>query len=408
MRDEDPWGGSLRPLGAPAASRPGLPWWEALPEDFARRQERFDVHGLRRAEVIGSAAIDRAVCTATATAFVAVFAPFVRGGHAARLLDELAFYAQDEFLANPNSFFRAPEPAAIERRPARWLVRPPKGAHVEDLTFSGAFEPVSPMARERYLAHESNRVSHARHFFHGDKPRPTVIALHGFWASPYWANSFVFEVPWLYRIGLDVVLATMPFHGSRQMRGALFSGHGMVSPHIDQMNEAIAHTVSDVRVLMRELRARGVSQIGATGVSLGGYVTALLASIEPGLEFAIPNVPVTSMIDLVLDWHPLGEMVKVVLRRTGLRVADARRLVAVHHALSYRPVLPKDRLMIIAGAGDRMAPPSQARLLWEHWDHPRAYYFPGNHLLHFDRGGYLRMMARFLARAGVLPPRRRS
>ena len=63
--------------------------------------------------------------------------------------------------------------------------------------------------------------------------------------------------------------------------------------------------------------------------------------------------------------------------------------------------------MIIAGAGDRMSPPSQARLLWEHWGRPPAYYFPGNHLLHFDRGGYLRMMASFLARAGVLPPRLR-
>lgn len=61
--------------------------------------------------------------------------------------------------------------------------------------------------------------------------------------------------------------------------------------------------------------------------------------------------------------------------------------------------------MIIAGAGDRMAPPSQARLLADHWGGPRTYYFPGNHLLHFDRGGYLRMIARFLVGAGLLPGR---
>jgi hypothetical protein len=58
--------------------------------------------------------------------------------------------------------------------------------------------------------------------------------------------------------------------------------------------------------------------------------------------------------------------------------------------------------MVIAGVGDRMSPPSQARLLWEHWDEPRAYFFPGNHALHFDRGGYLRVLVRFLARAGLV------
>ncbi|MGY8639411.1 hypothetical protein RAD15_43825, partial [Bradyrhizobium sp. 14AA] len=53
-----------------------------------------------------------------------------------------------------------------------------------------------------------------------------------------------------------------------------------------------------------------------------------------------------------------------------------------------------------------MAPPAQGRLLWEHWDRPRSYYFPGNHLFHFDRGAHLRSMAHFLAHVGVVERRR--
>lgn len=405
MARPEPRGATWRPLDAPALTPSALPWWEALPEDFCRRRERFEATGLRRLEVLATAALDHVVSTATATAFAVVLSPALRRGQAARMLDDIQFYAQDRFLADPSLFFHAPHDVTVKRSPARAIVNAPLKANVEELTFEGAFDPVSPRARDRYLAHAENRVSHARHFFHGDRPRPTIIALHGFWASPYWANQIIFEIPWLYRIGLDVVLATMPFHGTRRMRGALFSGHGMLSPYIDQMNEAIAHAVSDVRVLMRHLRARGVEHVGVTGMSLGGYVTALLASIEPRLAFAIPNVPVASLVDLILGWHPLGELMRLVLRKAGMRVADARRSVAVHHALSYRPALPRDRLMVIAGAGDRMAPPSQARLLADHWGDPRTYYFPGNHLLHFDRGGYLRMMARFLASLGMLPPR---
>ncbi|MBI2892931.1 MAG: alpha/beta hydrolase family protein [Deltaproteobacteria bacterium] len=407
MHGAEDWGRSLRPLGEPAM-RPGDgPWWDALPEDFARRSERFELSGAQRLEVLGSAILDRAICTASATALLALFAPFARRRDLARQIDRFAFYAQDRFLRDPSSFFLDPARVPVHRRTARVLYAP-RRAMCEDIVFEGAFEPVNPATRSAYLGHADNRRSHARHFFHADRPRPTVIALHGFWASPYWANAFVFEVPWLYRIGLDVVLPTLPFHGARRMRGALFSGHGFVSPHIDQTNEAVAHTVSDVRVLIRHLRERGVPEIGVTGVSLGGYLTALLASIEPSLAFAIPNVPVVSMVDLLMDWHPLAEVIRLALRRQGKTVAWARRLLAVHHALSYEPALPKERLMVIAGAGDRMAPPSQARLLWEHWQRPRAYYFPGNHLLHFDRGLYLRAMARFLARADVLPPKYRK
>jgi hypothetical protein len=60
-------------------------------------------------------------------------------------------------------------------------------------------------------------------------------------------------------------------------------------------------------------------------------------------------------------------------------------------------VLPKDRLMIVAGLGDRMAPPEQSELLWEHWGRPEIHWFPGSHLLHFGRGRYLAAMRRLMA-----------
>jgi len=53
-------------------------------------------------------------------------------------------------------------------------------------------------------------------------------------------------------------------------------------------------------------------------------------------------------------------------------------------------------LMIISGAGDRLAPPKHSRLLWEHWDRCRLHWFPGNHILHLDQGKYLKDMAQFL------------
>ena len=64
--------------------------------------------------------------------------------------------------------------------------------------------------------------------------------------------------------------------------------------------------------------------------------------------------------------------------------------------LNYPPLVPKDRRLIITGLGDRLAPPEQAELLWEHWDRCAFHWFPGNHILHVSQPDYLRRMTRFM------------
>jgi hypothetical protein len=68
--------------------------------------------------------------------------------------------------------------------------------------------------------------------------------------------------------------------------------------------------------------------------------------------------------------------------------------------LVYAPVVPKHRRMIVAGLGDRLAPPEQAEWLWDHWDRCRMHWFPGNHVLHVNRVAYLREMRDLMAEVG--------
>ena len=67
-----------------------------------------------------------------------------------------------------------------------------------------------------------------------------------------------------------------------------------------------------------------------------------------------------------------------------------------HSPLNYPPLVPKDRRLIITGLGDRLAPPQQAEVLWEHWDRCAFHWFPGNHILHVSQPDYLRRMTRFM------------
>ena len=63
-------------------------------------------------------------------------------------------------------------------------------------------------------------------------------------------------------------------------------------------------------------------------------------------------------------------------------------------------MLAPERLMIVAGRGDRVCSPAHVDMLWEHWSRPQLHWFPGGHILHFRRGKLFDAVLDFL---GSLP-----
>lgn len=297
--------------------------------------------------------------------------------------------------------FPAPDPD-LRVEVSRDAALPPAWTpgRLRSLRFDSPFVPLHPEMRASYLAHQRNGTAWAQHWAHADGPRPTLVVVHGFMASPYWLNRTFFQLPWFYGHGYDILMVTLPFHGRRRDVPWHYSGEGLFGGGFSHLTESLAHALHDLRGWLDHLFAAGVPRVGITGLSLGGYLSALLASVDDRLSFAIPNVPVTSLTDIVESWAPAGWLVDMGLRRAGLSVESLRSAVAVTSPLTWPPVLPHDRRFIIAGLGDRLAPPSHARALWRHWDQPQVHWFPGNHILHLEQGAYLRRMGRFLQATG--------
>jgi pimeloyl-ACP methyl ester carboxylesterase len=273
---------------------------------------------------------------------------------------------------------------------------------VELLSFESRFLAVNPEMRVRYAGHTRNRIARAQHWRHedGEGPRPTLCVIHGFTASPYWVNSAFFSLPWFFHNGYDVLLYTLPFHGRRQSRLSPDSGHGTFAHGFANLNEAMAHGVHDFRVFVSHLLGSSASQVGVTGLSLGGYTSALLAAVEDRLQLVVPNAPVTDFPSVLRGWHPAGEVLSAAMRLGGVPRDEVDAALRYSSPLTYEPQVPKERRMIVAGLGDRLAPPEQAEWLWEHWDRCRMHWFPGNHVLHVNRVAYLREMRDLMADVG--------
>lgn len=396
------------PYEQAASLMPHGHWWEHLDEDFARTPEMFQLARADRLRIGAAAAFDHAVRAVFGTMVGATAIPFgFNPIELRRSMQSVGLYAEMAESGDSTRFFHLPPSGVrVHVKRGHWHPRfEPEDGVCEVLRFDSPFQPVHPSQHRPYLRHDRNRTAYARMIRHREGPRPTIVAIHGFTAEGYLINEWFFALPWFYRMGCDIVLFTLPFHGPRQTRFSPFSGHGFFAGGTSRFNEAVAQSVFDFRILLDWLqRGRGVEQVGVTGLSLGGFISAMLASVEDKLAFALPNVPIISVADLVLEWQPLGTLMRAALAASKLSATDARRLVAVSCPLTYPPVLPPERLMIVGGAGDRLAPPKHSRLLWEHWQRCRMYWFPGSHSIHLDRGNYLTEMARFMMGLGFLHP----
>jgi dienelactone hydrolase len=388
--DADPVGRRVRVPDVPGADVPagaeGLPSRSAL-----STRQRMVVDTTAMSDFALRTAIS-SVLSATVTP--AVIASSMRHGGER---DNLRFYAELGSERDPTKSFPAPtELPRVASRPANRFAARIAGGTVENISFASSFRAVNPVMRTRWDAWKSNNVVHAQHWRHGDGPHPTLCVIHGFMGASYLANGRFFTLPWYYRSGYDVLMYTLPFHGARAEKFSPFSGFGYFAGGLSGFAEAMAQAVHDFRSVIDYLRHTGVERIALTGISLGGYTSALVASVDDRLDAVIPNCPVVTPATMFEQWFPANKLVRLGLRLAHISRDELAAGLSYHCPLNYRPLVPTNRRMIITGLGDRMATPGQAVLLWEHWDRCALHWFPGSHVLHVSQLDYLRRMTPFL------------
>jgi len=303
------------------------------------------------------------------------------------LAEARELFAARGWLDDPVSYHRRPPPLTDpEVAGTGWAM----GLAYERLRFPSGFEPgADEPGRDRWLAYAPNRTAWATVVRHDDRPRPWVVALHGFGMGAPFMDFVGLHVRRLHRdLGLNVVLPTLPLHGPRKV--TRLSGEVFLSFDLMGVVHAMTQTIWDVRRILAWLRAEGAPAIGVYGISLGSYSAALLAAVEE-LDCAIAGVPVSDLPALFHAHSP---------RHIRLRAAEHEILRGnaeiVHRVISplaMPPLGPAGHRFIYAGLADRMARPQQAQALWEHWERPAICWYRGNHigfLLDSNVSGFVR------------------
>ncbi|WP_418001608.1 alpha/beta hydrolase family protein [Mycobacterium sp. PDNC021] len=306
----------------------------------------------------------------------------------------IEFYGSQGCLDKPEEFFEAPPPLTdVTVRPVESY-----GRSFERIVFDSGYAPnIGEPGRDRWLGYSANNRGYALLLRHRE-PRPWLVCVHGAMMGRGRLDLALFRAWHLHQdLGLNLVLPVLPMHGPRGRglpAGAVFPGQDV----LDNVH-ATAQAVWDVRRLLSWIRAQEPdSPIGMNSISLGGYITSLVASLVDGLTCAILGVPVADMTEL------LG-------RHAGMKHNDSRRetvsmaapLGRMVSPLSLTPRVPFPGRFIYAGVADQLVHPrEQVVRLWEHWGRPEIVWYQGGHTGFFESRPVQQFVDAALLQSGLI------
>jgi len=342
---------------------------------------------LHRAALVAAAAGDELLLAC----FQQLHAPVDEDAFAATLAEshELVSYLEDRgAFVTPNSWHVRPAPAIIDERPRR-------AGHISfsHATYASPYAPDAEMpGARRYAEHTRNEIVHAW-LMRQNRSAPWVVCVHGAGMGDPFADIMAFRARSLYTAGFNVAIPVLPHHGPR---GA--GRFTLAFPNDDPAGNlhGAAQAIADVRALLAYIATYG-ERVVLFGLSLGAYVAAAVAALEPAIAGVVVGVPVVDIPDL-LRTHAPTRFARHPRFEDLYELAG--RLDPVTSPLGLpAPATPVRRIW--AGRADRLVRPSQVDRLAGHWDTPAVSWYQGGHLGFFAAPTVRRCVSDTLVDAGV-------
>ncbi len=247
----------------------------------------------------------------------------------------------------------------------------PECPQLEGLPERGAFSCASPLTTG---CEENDRLH--MDIWLGPKGwrSPAMFMLHGHMSVSdvgyrLWASK-------LNKLGWTAVFFHLPYHYGRRPKGVL-SGEMALTSNLIRTSTGIQQAVVELRAVSQLLQKRGCPNIGLWATSYGGWIAGLLVSLEKSLSTAWLLEPITDV-----DWAIWESPATIVLRRQLRERGISREMVRFHTSKvcpgHQKPLIPAERILLLAGTFDRIARPETIRELSRKWQ--------GSHYAEFRQG----------------------
>lgn len=228
----------------------------------------------------------------------------------------------------------------------------------EDFRFvtKRAFQFTSPVASPW----KRNNTVHGRLYTAG-KPWqdvPTVVLLHGWNAQTAYRTLFPHIARRLTRRGVNVAMFELPYHSQRKPHGR-GAASNFLSGDLVHVVRATHQAIVDARALVAWLKGQDCPRVGLWGISLGAWLSGLLACAESRVDFAVLMTPVVRMDRLIAEADfcaPIRRSLGGVKMRLDSMNLKARQ-----------PRVSPENILVVASQHDLFAPIDTVEELCKVW-----------------------------------------
>ncbi len=250
---------------------------------------------------------------------------------------------------------------------------PATGLSIHHVRFPSPIESPTPR----------NNTVHAEYYRpKGDGPFPGVIILDITAGDQKLSRAIAL---YLGQQGIASLCVQMAYYGPRRPPGSKLR---LMSPDVAHTTAAVRQTVLDLRFAAAWMEARpelDPKRLGILGTSLGSFIAALTAEMEPRLGRVAVLLGGADFVAGYYD-HPWAGWYRWLHEALGGTREQMVQMLAPVDPITCAANLKDRKLLILAARHDEIVPPKMAERLWETTGRQKIVWFNAGH---YTALGYL-------------------
>jgi dienelactone hydrolase len=264
-----------------------------------------------------------------------------------------------------------PERYRLENHTFDWETQLKQAAGTNGVTVHHVRFP-SPVETET----KENNTVHAEFYRpKGDGPFPATIVLDVTAGDQQLSRIIAMH---LASKGVAALFVQMAYYGPRRPAG---SDLRLLSPNVPRTLDAVRQTVLDMRrasAWLEERKEVDPKRLGILGTSLGSFMGALTAEMEPRLGRVVVLLGGGGLVDAYWD-DPRGESLRKLYSALGGNKERLKEIIAPVDPLTCAENLKDRKVLILAAKRDDIVPPRCAEALWEATGKQKIVWFDATH-----------------------------